>query len=195
MWRRKPRSTEAAAAAQAEPGGLKQAVRHIRIESAEKSGVVVDLRDAELARLELLHDALDPLFAEIAPEVELFDRGISRGDTPRLWIDAIAHVAMGRDKRCYRFVQDTRYGRKVLAESNEMAAIVDAVRHYVAARIIERERALAADDDPLNERLHRTVQANRRRQRRRAIRTFLLGIVLGAAGLFVALWIAVVGLS
>mgnify|MGYP003338141517 CR=1 FL=1 len=44
-----------------------------------------DLRDAELARLELLNEALDPLFAEIPPDVELFDRGISRGDTPRLW--------------------------------------------------------------------------------------------------------------
>ena len=27
----------------------------------------------------------------------------------------IAHVEMGRDKRQYRFVQDTRYGRAVLA--------------------------------------------------------------------------------
>ena len=91
-------------------------MRQARIESAERSGVVVDLRDAELARLELLNEALDPLFAEIPPEVELFDRGISRGDTPRLWIDAIAHVDMGRDKRRYRFLQDSRYGRKVLAE-------------------------------------------------------------------------------
>jgi len=33
-----------------------------------------------------------------------------------LWIDAIAHVVMGRDKRHYRFMHDTRYGRKVLAE-------------------------------------------------------------------------------
>ena len=88
---------------------------------AERSGVVVDLRDAELARLELLNEALDPLFNEIPPEIDLFDRGISRGDTPRLWIDVIAHVVMGRDKRRYRFVQDTRYGRKVLAESNDIA--------------------------------------------------------------------------
>ena len=49
-------------------------------------------------------------------EVDLFDRGISRGEQPRLWIDAVAHVAMGRDKRTYRFLQDTRYGRKMLAE-------------------------------------------------------------------------------
>ena len=103
-----------------------------RIESAERTGVVVDLRDAEVARLELLNEALDPVFDEIPAEVELFDRGISRGETPRLWIDPIAHVAMGRDKRVYRFVQDTRYGRKVLAESVNVAEMVDAVTHYVA---------------------------------------------------------------
>ena len=127
------------------PNALKDAVREARIEAAERSGVVVDLRDAETARLELLNEALDPLFADVPAEVELFDRGISRGDTPRLWIDVIAHVEMGRDKRPYRFVQDTRYGRAVLAESHEMPDIVTAVTRYVARRLIERERALADD--------------------------------------------------
>ena len=148
MWGRKRKAVEAAASAGRAAGRLKDAVRKTRIEIAEKSSVVVDLRDAELARLELLNDALDPLFNETPPDIDLFDRGISRGDTPRLWIDAIAHVAMARDKRRYRFVQDTRYGRKVLAESNDIAEIVEAVTHYVAARIIERERALAEDDEP-----------------------------------------------
>src|SRR3954470_12210316 len=110
MWGRKPKAAEAAAPEAVQPGPLKDAVRKTRIEIAEKSSVVVDLRDAELARLELLNEALDPLFAETPPEVELFDRAISKGDTPRLWIDAISHVVMGRDKRRYRFVQDTRYG-------------------------------------------------------------------------------------
>ncbi len=148
-----------------EPGVLKEAVRKTRIEIAEKSSVVVDLRDAEMARLELLNDALDPLFDETPPDVDLFDRGISRGDTPRLWLDAISHVAMARDKRRYRFVQDTRFGRKVLAESNDIAEIVEAVTHYVAARIIERERALAEDEGPLHARLHRSLHGSRRRSR------------------------------
>ena len=109
------------------PNALKDAVREARIEAAERSGVVVDLRDAEVARLELLNEALDPLFKDIPDDVELFDRGVSRGDVPRLWIDVIAHVEMGRDKRQYRFVQDTRYGRAVLAESYEVADMVQAV--------------------------------------------------------------------
>src|SRR3972149_4374665 len=113
MWGRRDKAEAAKPEA---PGSLKVAVREARIEAAERSAVVVDLRDAEVARLELLNEALDPLFAEIPSEVDLFDRGVSKGDVPRLWVDVIAHVAMGPDKRQYRFVQDTRYGRTVLAE-------------------------------------------------------------------------------
>src|SRR5581483_6630793 len=94
---------------------LREAMHQARIEAAERTSVVVDLRDAEWARLELLNEALDPLFAEIPADVELFDRGVSRGPTPRLWIDAVAHVAMGRDTRLYRFLHDTRVGRHVLS--------------------------------------------------------------------------------
>ena len=113
MWgRRKPREEPQDAA----PRPLREALRAARIEAAERTGVVVEMRDAELARLEILDDELDPVFAEIPAHIELFDRAISRGEVPRLWIDAVAHVEMGRDKRMYRFVQDSRFGRKVLAE-------------------------------------------------------------------------------
>jgi len=124
------------------PQPLKDAVREARIEAAERSGVVVDLRDADVARLDLLNDALDPLFDEVPNDVDLFDRGVSKGDTPRLWIDVVAHVEMGRDKRQYRFVQDTRYGRAVLAESYEVPAMADAIKRYVARRLVEREAHL-----------------------------------------------------
>src|SRR6476469_331861 len=132
-------------AAPAAPAPLKDAVREARIEAAERSAVVVDLRDAEVARLELLNEALDPVFNDVPSEVDLFDRGLSRGEVPRLWIDVVAHVEMGRDKRQYRFVQETRYGRAVLAESYEAPVIRQAVMRYVAGRMVERERALAND--------------------------------------------------
>ena len=189
MWGRKPKIVDDAAPEDEKSGRLKDAVRKTRIEIAEKSSVVVDLRDAEVVRLELLNDALDPLFNETPPDVELFDRGISRGDTPRLWLDAISHVAMARDKRRYRFVQDTRYGRKVLAESNDIAEIVEAVTHYVAARIIERERALAEDEGPLHARLYRGLYGSRRRARWRMIRSFLLGLIAGCVAVFAVLWV------
>ena len=71
---------------------LKEAVRDARIEAAERSGVVVDLRDADVARLELLNDALDSTFKDVPGDVELFDRAVSKGDVPRLWIDMCDHV-------------------------------------------------------------------------------------------------------
>jgi len=55
---------------------------------------------------------------------------------------------MGRDKRIYRFVQDTRFGRIVIAESHEVPAILDAVTDYVARRMVEREHALVATPIP-----------------------------------------------
>jgi len=166
------------------PQPLKSAVREARIEAAERSAVVVDLRDAELARLELLNDALDPPFAEIPAGVELFDRGVSKGDVPRLWVDVIAHVEMGRDKRQYRFVQDTRYGRAVLAETYEVPEMVEAVTRYVARRLVERERALGDDPGSRQEITRQVAKLERRHLRWRAFRTFVFGIIVGVAALF-----------
>jgi hypothetical protein len=164
---------------------LRDALRHARIEAAERTGVVVELHDAEVARLELLNEALDPIFADIPSDVDLFDRGISRGENPRLWLDAVAHVAMSRDKRMYRLVQDTRYGRKVLVESMNMSELTAAITKYVAQRLIERERALVNNTvvlvDP-----HREVRLERTRGRRRTIGAFFLGVFAGLAGLVIA---------
>jgi hypothetical protein len=168
-------NTGSNAASDARPTRLRDALRQARIEAADRTGVVVDLRDAEVARLEILNEALDPLFAQIPEQVDLFDRGISQGDTPRLWIDVVAHVVMGRDKRIYRFVQDTRFGRIVIAESHEVNAIVEAVTDYVARRMVEREHALVATPaKPL-------VSEKRRRH---GFWIFALGFVVGAVVLF-----------
>jgi hypothetical protein len=169
-------NTGSNAVTEARPTRLRDALRQARIEAADRTGVVVDLRDAEVARLEILNEALDPLFAQVPDQVDLFDRGISQGETPRLWIDVIAHVLMGRDKRIYRFVQDTRFGRIVLAESHDAAVIVGAVTDYVARRMIEREHALVA-----------TAMAEPavvEKPRRRGFWIFALGFVVGVAALF-----------
>ena len=159
------------------PIRLRDALRQARIEAADRTGVVVDLRDAEVARLEILNDALEPLFAQIPEKVDLFDRGISQGDTPRLWIDIVAHVLMGRDKRIYRFVQDTRFGRIVIVESHDVATLVSAVTDYVARRMIEREHAMVAS--PVAE-----PPAAAEKPRRGRFWTFVLGFLAGAIALF-----------
>jgi hypothetical protein len=164
------------------PRPLREALRRARIEAAERTSVVVDLRDAEIARLELLDDGLDSLFADIPADIELFDRGIARGDTPRLWIDAVAHVHMGRDKRVYRFVQDSRFGRQVIAESSEAAEIVAAVTDYVARRLLEREHALSGRPA--------SVVMPVRRARGRGVLTFLFGVVVGIGLVIAAAWMS-----
>ena len=171
-------STGSNAAGEAPPIRLRDALRKARIEAADRTGVVVDLRDAELARLEILNEALDPLFAEVPEQIDLFDRGISQGETPRLWIDVVAHVVMGRDKRIYRFVQDTRFGRIVLAESHDADVIVKAVTDYVARRIIEREHALAAPASVVQR------EPEKKPRRWRGFWLFVLGFVVGALALF-----------
>jgi len=182
MWGRKNQVAAERAKAD-EPQRLKDALRKARIDAAERTGVVVDLHDAEVARLELLNEALDPLFSEIPAEIDLFDRGISRGETPRLWIDAITHVSMGRDKRIYRFLQDTRYGRKVLAESVNIPDVAEAATKYIAQRLIERERALAETSAPIGD-VRREARLLRRRRRWHAFRVFVLGLFAGVAVLF-----------
>ncbi len=159
------------------PIRLRDALHKARIEAADRTGVVVDLRDAEVARLEILNEALDPLFTQVPEQIDMFDRGISQGETPRLWIDVVAHVVMGRDKRIYRFVQDTRYGRIVLAESHEVSAIVEAVTDYVARRMVEREHALAPAKPP-------ELPVERPQRRRGGFWSFAFGFVLGALALF-----------
>src|ERR1700686_671081 len=158
------------------PTRLRDALRQARIEAADRIGVVVELRDAEVARLEILNEALDPLFAQVPEQVDLFDRGVSQGETPRLWIDVVAHILMGRDKRIYRFVQDTRFGRIVIAESHEVARIVDAVTDYVARRMIEREHALVATSAPAPVAIEKP--------RRGGFWVFLFGFIVGALALF-----------
>jgi hypothetical protein len=186
MWGRKRKSAVTASESEAH-SPLKEAVHQARVEAAERTSVVVDLRDAEVARLELLNEALDPLFAEVRPEVELFDRGLSRGDTPRLWIDAVAHVAMGRDKRIYRFLHDTRLGRHVLAESHEIPDVVKAVTAYVARRLVERERALEEDPDFIGRIGRQEAWRERRRRRRRALGAFVFGFFLGLVAIIAAI--------
>src|SRR6202049_4004189 len=169
-------NTGTQAVVETRPIRLRDALRQARIEAADRTGVVVDLRDAEVARLEILNEALDPLFAQIPEQVDLFDRGISQGDTPRLWIDVVAHVLMGRDKRIYRLVQDTRFGRIVIAESHDVAVLVDAVTDYVARRMIEREHALVATPAP--------APIVTEKPRRSGFWTFALGFIVGAIALF-----------
>jgi len=127
------------------PPSLTAALRRARIESVERSDVLAELRGAEMARLEILSDALKPVLEQIPEGVDLFDQGIVSGEHPRLFIDMIGFVEMGRDRRQYRFSQDTRHGRVLILESERIDVMLDAITTYIARRLVEREKALASD--------------------------------------------------
>ncbi len=124
---------------------LASALRRARVENAEHSSARIDVRAAEIARLEMLAEALTPVLAQAPKDCDIFDVAIAPGATPRLFIDQIGFVEMAGDRRSYRFLQDTRHGRITLIESDSVETVVEAITDYIAHRLIERERALAID--------------------------------------------------
>lgn len=124
---------------------LADVVREVKTAAADREDVVVEMREASRTRLELLAQELQPVFAEVPQDDPIFDFAISSGQQPRLWIDAVAHVTLGHDRRTYRFLRDTRLGRVVLAESTEIKPIADQVTRYIAERLVERQRMVEGE--------------------------------------------------
>jgi len=120
---------------------LADAIREVKNAAADREDVVVELREAQRTRLELLATELIPVFADVPADAG-FDFVISSGTQPRLWIDAVSYVTMGRDRRTYRFLKETRLGRVVLAESLDITPVAEQVTRYVAERLVERERMM-----------------------------------------------------
>lgn len=121
---------------------LANAVRQAKIAAADRGDSIVDVKEAELARLELLAVELQPVFDAVPDEVESWDFTISSGMQPRLWLDVTAFVMMGADRRTYKFVRESRQGRVVIAQSADMKPISDSVTAYIADRLVEREQLL-----------------------------------------------------
>jgi hypothetical protein len=124
---------------------LADAILGAQVNAADRGDVVVDMKEADLARIEILAQDLKPVFDDVPADDLQWDFAVSTGLQPRLWIDATSHVMMGRDRRTYRFVRDTRLGRIVMAESTEVGPISDAVTNYIAERIVERQRMMEGE--------------------------------------------------
>ena len=124
---------------------LVASIRQARVENAERADAIAEVRELEIVRLKALESALEPVVDQAPRGVDLFDMALTQSEHPRLFLDMIAFVDMAHDKRTYRFFQDTRQGRVLMAESQSVDAIAAAVADYVARRLVERERALAGD--------------------------------------------------
>ncbi|MDJ1462410.1 hypothetical protein [Nitratireductor sp. GZWM139] len=174
---------------------LSDAMREMKNAAADRTDVVVEMREASRTRLELLAQELQPVFDDVPADDPTFDFAISSGEQPRLWIDAVAHVAMGRDRRTYRFVRDTRLGRVVLAESAEIAPVANQVTRYIAERLVERQRAVEGDVEPLprgdtqeQETVAPTLYRSAWSSFFSGVAFVILGGIVGVATVVVAMW-------
>ncbi len=171
----------------AETRRLSDVVREVKNAMADRDDVVVELREATRTRLELMAAELAPVFAEVPADIDLFDFTVSSGLQPRLWIDAVSHVAMARDRRTYRFLRDTRAGRIVLAEDIAIKPVADQVARYVAERLIERERMMDGTTLSLRDDVTTKEPEPETVVRRGGWPAFLSGLGLVAAGALVGL--------
>jgi hypothetical protein len=165
---------------------LNDAIREVKNAAADRDDVVVEIREASRVRLELLAQELQPIFDAVPADNDWFDFAISSGLQPRLWIDAISHVALARDRRTYRFLADTRAGRTVLAESPEIRPVADQVTRYIAERMVERQRLVEGTVEPVVRLAARAKWGSAYRPRR-GWRALLHGALLVIAGALVGL--------
>jgi len=124
---------------------LAEAMDRAKTAQADRSDVVVEMKQAARARLELLAKDLQPVFASLPEGSDQFEFALTDGEQGRLWIDMTSFVRMGKDRRVYEFVKDTRLGRTILAHGEDRENIGKAVTNYVAARVLEREQAIEGD--------------------------------------------------
>ena len=174
---------------------LQAAIRKARIVQAERSDAMSDLREADIARLELLAEALEPVIQELPQDTSQFDCQVVESDRPRLWVDMLAYVMMGRDRRTYRFMKSTRTGRQSLFESTRVSDVADHITDYIAHRIIEREKALDAETDLPPEPSGAGQPARLGKEAKSSgLIPFILGFVMGAGVVALVRWLAVTGL-
>jgi hypothetical protein len=184
---------------------LASAMERVRNRQAERDDVVVEMKQAARARLELLAQDLEPVFRDIPEGNDQFELALSDGEMPRLWIDMTAFVRLGRDRRTYEFVKDTRLGRTLYSSSDDRQAIGKQVAEYIAERVLERQRILEGDWISLRQAgapsaTMESAQPAALAQpgvaqpaakgglRVATILMFLLGIAIGAAGMVAWAW-------
>ena len=178
---------------------LARAIRDVRIGDIEQNSVIVELGDTERARLELLQEALEDVSAELPEDMEMLAMQIVPGRKPRFWVDITSFVEMARDKRTFRFLKDTRLGRVTLAETNNIEQVADSVTHYLAERIVEREKAIEGDhlirklshqNQPEDQAKPASITESGKGKSSlaSAFWWFVLGILIGVVGLVAYAW-------
>ena len=122
---------------------LKAALRRARLTESVHFDAVLEIRDAETLRLQVLKDDLAPIIATYPDAAALFDLALFAGDPPRLWIDLVTSVTMGGNGRTFCLIQDTQAGRETLFETTDRAEMTARLKQHIAHRLVARERVMA----------------------------------------------------
>lgn len=123
---------------------LRQALRQARLAEAAHLDAILDLQSAEALRLQVLKDDIEAIVGGRPEARDIADLALVPGPPPRLWIDLVSYVLMAPDPRTYRFQQDVRTGHEILLETTNRQEMVESIIAYVAHRLVERQRYLAA---------------------------------------------------
>lgn len=162
---------------------LREAIHLARVQEAEELDKSVDRRSTEMARLEVLHAAVEHVFDDIPIEDDRFALALVPSKPARLWIDIMTYVAMDNSGEIYRMIRNEGTGRKVLVESDDVGVMAGRITEYVAREIVARER------DTSGFGYDRVLTKPKRRGRGWVIAlAFLIGILTGVAGLLAVGW-------
>ena len=176
---------------------LAEAMDRVRNDQASRDDVVVDMKQASHARLELLAQDLQPVFQDVPDDNDQFEFALTNGENARLWIDMTSFVRMGRDRRVYEFVKDTRMGRQILGETDDRAKMSRIVTHYIAERMLERQRMIEGDwvamanydfSDDADAESEMTVAPQAKGDFWGIFMWMVIGVVLGAAAMVLWAW-------
>ena len=170
---------------------LRDAIRKARLDEAEQLDRTADLRDGEIARLELLKSELETVFSELPSHDDRFNLTLVPSRPARLWIDLFTYAAIDEGSGAYLFVRNSENGRRTLFSSTNVADMADRITRYMAREIVRRERLEAALVD--------SARAGRFDREGTAsgsgmgvvIAAFAIGLLTGAVGLFAAVWLTV----
>src|SRR5690348_7945213 len=108
--------------------GLSAALRQARLAEAAHFEAVLDIRDAQTLRLQVLKDDLAPAITGNAEAASFIDLALVPGDPPRLWIDLITAIVMAPDPRTYRLIQDGPAGSHTLLETGDRGEMIERVK-------------------------------------------------------------------
>ena len=175
---------------------LSKSMDRMKLKHADRDDVVVELNQSQLSRLELLARDLQPVFEQLPDDNDQFEFALTKGETPRLWIDMSTYVRMGAMPHQYELIKDTRMGRTILAASTDKERIGQVVTDYIADKILERERLIEGEWISMSgyqfeSEVDVVVSPNivqPKRSRWRSFLWFCFGGIISLAALFAWIW-------